>query len=574
MQSQQEQSLRAKNDELEKRLAAKNRELEIEAALERVRAVAMGMRKPGDLLSICRALFAELQLLDFSDLRNAIIHTYLNVNYLIDYDYSDFTQGHISHIPYSDNPIAEKYAKDIRKTKDAFAELIITGSKLKEWKVFMDANNEAPDERLGNAKSLYYYIYAVGDASIGISTFSPIQAEKLDVLKRFRNVFDLAYSRFVDINKAGAQAREAQIELALERVRARTMAMQHSDELSETAFILFQQFKELGENPDQATIGIINEEEHVIEYWVTMYGSQINKVFKFSIDEPNVTHKIYKGWKAKKRSLVIDLSGKALTDFAKYRESMGGAKLNKGEKRRVINVAFFSKGLINVQSNEERSEESILLLERFAKVFDGTYTRFLDLQRAEEQTRESQIQLALERVRARTMAMQKSQELHEVIQLVFDQLQQLNFNIDVANFALNYKETDDFDLLLAVPRGKYPMEIHVPYFKHPVFDRFNKAKKKGNLLIDTLTKDQKDSFFEHFFKYVPGVSEETKASIFGRPGFVRSSVLMRITALTIHNYDGIPYSEAENNTLLRFGKVFEQTYTRFKDLEQAEEQAR
>src|SRR6202007_1694057 len=109
-------------------------------------------------------------------------------------------------------------------------------------------------------------------------------------------------------------------------------------------------------------------------------------------------------------------------------------------------------------------EESILLLERFAKVFDGTYTRFLDLQRAEEQTRESQIQLALERVRARTMAMQKSEELHEVIQLVFDQLQQLNFNIDVANFALNYKETDDLDLFIAVPHGKYPVEVHVPYF--------------------------------------------------------------------------------------------------------------
>src|SRR6185437_16917485 len=107
---------------------------------------------------------------------------------------------------------------------------------------------------------------------------------------------------------------------------------------------------------------------------------------------------------------------------------------------------------------------------------------------AEAQAKESQIQLALERVRARTMAMQKSEELHEVIQLVFDQLQQLNFDIDVANFALNYKDTDDFDLLLAVPHGKYPMKIHVPYMQHPVFDRFNQAKKKDGLLVDTLSK--------------------------------------------------------------------------------------
>ena len=87
---------------------------------------------------------------------------------------------------------------------------------------------------------------------------------------------------------------------------------------------------------------------------------------------------------------------------------MGGAKLNKGEKRRVINVAFFSKGIINVQSNEARSEESIRLLERFAGVFDGTYTRFLDLKKAEAQVREAKIEAALERVRSRSMAMHQS----------------------------------------------------------------------------------------------------------------------------------------------------------------------
>ena len=52
--------------------------------------------------------------------------------------------------------------------------------------------------------------------------------------KRFANVFEQTYTRFLDLQKAEAQAREAQIELALERVRARTMAMQNSDELSET----------------------------------------------------------------------------------------------------------------------------------------------------------------------------------------------------------------------------------------------------------------------------------------------------------------------------------------------------
>ena len=45
----------------------------------------------------------------------------------------------------------------------------------------------------------------------------------------------MTYRRFLDLQKAEAQAREAQIQLALERVRARTMAMHKSEELAETA---------------------------------------------------------------------------------------------------------------------------------------------------------------------------------------------------------------------------------------------------------------------------------------------------------------------------------------------------
>ncbi len=43
------------------------------------------------------------------------------------------------------------------------------------------------------------------------------------------------------LNQAEAQVRESQIQLALERVRARTMAMHKSEELAETAQVLFQE---------------------------------------------------------------------------------------------------------------------------------------------------------------------------------------------------------------------------------------------------------------------------------------------------------------------------------------------
>src|SRR5215204_5858907 len=71
-------------------LENKNRELEIESSLEKVRAQALGMYKPDDLLNVCKVLFKELSLLGFSEIRNAIIHTFNDEeNYFIDYDYSD-----------------------------------------------------------------------------------------------------------------------------------------------------------------------------------------------------------------------------------------------------------------------------------------------------------------------------------------------------------------------------------------------------------------------------------------------------------------------------------------------------
>src|SRR4029078_13542781 len=91
--------------------------------------------------------------------------------------------------------------------------------------------------------------------------------EMHDVFKRFAKVFEQTYTRFLDLQKAEAQAREAQIQLALERVRARTMAMHRSEELAETAQVLFQQLMELGGIPDRIAIGVADEEEGVVKYW-------------------------------------------------------------------------------------------------------------------------------------------------------------------------------------------------------------------------------------------------------------------------------------------------------------------
>src|SRR6185312_14146576 len=89
-------------------------------------------------------------------------------------------------------------------------------------------------------------------------------------LMRFGKVFQQTYTRFLDLQKAEAQVREAQIEAALERVRSRTMAMYKSSELADAAATVFHQLQSLGiSNLRRSLVGIMNEKESVWDCWYT-----------------------------------------------------------------------------------------------------------------------------------------------------------------------------------------------------------------------------------------------------------------------------------------------------------------
>jgi len=179
-------------------------------------------------------------------------------------------------------------------------------------------------------------------------------------MKRFADVFNLTYTRFQDLQHAEAQAKEAKIETALERVRSRTMAMQRSDELAETAAIVFKQLINLGIEPNRLYIAIIKDE----------------------------IKKMYEGWKEQIKSITIDMKGKELEEYFQHLGKLNVPfKGGLSQKRRVQNIAYFSQGFIGIASPEIQPEETIDLIERFAAVFNLTYTRFNDLKQAEAQNK-------------------------------------------------------------------------------------------------------------------------------------------------------------------------------------------
>jgi len=453
-----------------KAVEAQNRELEIESALERVRTVAMGMNKADDLLGICEVLFKELQKLGFADLRNAMINIHNDEREsFLNYDYSDFAGAVIAEVNYNIYHSVKTLVEQARSSRDAFIEYAYTGKELEDWKAFRKQGGEYDDPRVENISALYYYFYSIGIGSIGISAFSAIGAERLELLKRFRNVFDLAYRRYVDITKAEAQAREAQIEASLEKVRSRTMAMQRSDELSDTAAILFQEFKRFGEEDLlQITIGIYNEAESQIEFRVTSWaagGEGINRPFNLSIDEPTLLKPVFTAWKENKKSIVIDLEGQQLEDWLTYRNANTGVTVTSQDTggHRVVSVAFFSKGHISISAPHPSSKETIRLLERFAAVFDGTYTRFLDLQKAEAQAKEAIKQASLDRVRGQIASMRSTEDLQRITPIIWQELTHMDIPFIRCGVFIIHEANAIVEAHLASPDGHSLGALHLDF---------------------------------------------------------------------------------------------------------------
>ena len=574
--NQKMQELQQKVEEKTAELLNQNRELEIEAALERVRSVAMSMQNPDDLLEVCRIISEQLEKLNVENIRNvqvAIIDesrkNYANYQFFAAYREKAFEET-----GYENNPASQALVTEMQKSANSFFIGSIKDKELEEFRDWRKKYDQFPDPLLQGHAAVYYYFYSIGQGGLGLTTYEEISNASLEIFKRFHKVFTLAYRRFQDIRQALDQAREAEIQLALERVRARTMAMQTSDELPQTASLMAAQLKGLGEEIDQITIGIFKEETNVVEAFGTVKGDQF-QTLEVPVDESFVMSNAYKAWKAGKKSMIIELSGEELIGYNKWRNNFFQKNIyptDNPDKKWFANTAFFSKGLLSFSSDKQVSREANELLERFAAVFNLTYTRFLDLKKAEAQTHEAQIEAALERVRSRSMAMQNSDELAD---LSFELVRQVHtLGINTWFCAFNIYDDDPGSSLEwgSNMQGTYEA-YRTP--REGIFLRYYQAGQNGEtLLINEIGKDECSGHYDYLCS-LPGVGEQLlKMKDAGIP-FPVSQIdhvaYFKYGYIIFITFEPVPTA---HDIFKRFAKVFEQTYTRFLDLTAAEAQAR
>lgn len=244
-------------------------------------------------------------------------------------------------------------------------------------------------------------------------------------------------------------AREAKIETALERVRSRTMAMHKSEELQLAANLLFTQIQSLGIPAWSCGYNIWEKGDKECTGWMSSEGL-LQPSFKIPLRESQSFKRFVDSKDKGEIFYVEEIGGEALSahyafmltlpDFAAIAEKhiKAGYSLPTFQINNVVN--FKHGNLIFITSIPVPEAHDVF--KRFAIVFEQTYTRFLDLQKAETQTREAQIEAALEKIRSKSLAMQHSDELEQVAASLFDRLVELGLSFDGVLIFLFDKEKE------------------------------------------------------------------------------------------------------------------------------------
>ncbi len=368
-----------------------------------------------------------------------------------------------------------------------------------------------------------------------------------------RQSFQQTYTRFLDLQKAEAQAREAQIEAALEKVRSRSLAMHRSNELNEVVAILFEKLKELqipatavglgiaiegskdldayvcGENEDGLVItnyrlpffdniiskDLINTLEKQLDYFVGKYSKEEKDSFYNYLFE----HSAIKDVPEDIKSMIFE--------SPTYTISMVAVK------NTVFNVNDFEGNVL--------AKNEVDIIKRFAKVFEQAYIRFLDLQKAEAQARESQIETALEKVRSRSIGMQKSDEIKDVVVTLMEKINELNIEMNGGvSLATFVPDSDDLIHWYVNPdHVDGPVTMHLPYFENVLFFDFVEAHKSGKEILPVVYSfEEKNKYFEYTFEHSDFriIPQELKKWILDQPYFGYSVAIQKHSAIFYNDY--------------------------------------
>ena len=565
---------------------AQARDAQIESSLERVRSKTMAMHNSQDVGETVATTFDELVKLGIQTLRCGI--GILHEGYQMEVwtakpDETGKIELFVGHLDMKIHPLLTAGYESWKDKHDSFSYELKEDDLIAYFNAINNYSDYHANYDIASLPSrIFHNLFSFNEGVLFAFSLDQLSAESSQIFKRFAGVFGQTYRRYLDLQKAEAQARDAQIEASLERVRSKTMAMHNSQDVGDTVASMFDELVKLGVETVRCGIGIMHEHNQM-ELW-TARKSENEKV-ELIIGRLDMTihpllQGMYNGWKNKDTTFSYELKGNDLVDYftklvnsPDYHISYDIASL---PQQQFQNGFFFPEGALFAFSAVQLSTEASQIFKRFAGVFGQTYSRYLDLQKAEAQAREAKIEASLERVRAKAMAMHKSEDLNAAVAVVFEELDKLDLGVLRCGISILDKEkrTGDIWVTTITDQGSAVQVSGDEAFDiHPLlqgaFEAWLKKEDFSYLLEgDDLAQYYKAVKAANFqlpeSQIITSETDSKKQYCYTTPYGAGGLFAFRETE----------FPEEAKSVMKRFAGVFDLTYKRFLDLQKAEANAR
>ncbi len=538
----QTKDLQLKVAELEKQLAQSNRELEIEAALERVRARAMGMHNSNELSDVLSVLFEQYDILGISP-----VFSHLTLFDLEKNKFSYRTTGRKGRRVQAEQKIdmdaVEAWKESVENWKKGGPDQVNAHMYPYEilpyvFQLFQEILSAVPDDAKFYPEDFPNGLFITqGYCKFGYVGFGHTKEatpEEKEVVKRMAIEFERLYQRFIDLQTSEAQIQEAQIEASLERVRASTMAMRSSDDVGNAIGVLFNELDKFGISLLRCGLIIVNDKEKTMQVWrahTTKAGTVGQVSGKISISVHPMYEAAYDSWLLKETMASYDLSAEDFMNYYKTVSNHAPQFAHNVTPEKQTNTSFFFKeGAIFTFTKEPLDAATCAELKKFAAVFGLTYRRYLDLKIAEAQARDMMRQASLDRIRAEIASMRTANDLDRITPLIWNELNTLGVPFircgvfimdDLQQVSHTYLSTPDgkavaaFDLPYDTPGNTAQIvahwqnkKFHTEYWDQEAYTAF-----AGNLVIQGvynspeqyLSKLPGGGFYLHFAPFLQGM---------------------------------------------------------------------
>jgi quinol monooxygenase YgiN len=290
-----------------------------------------------------------------------------------------------------------------RKQQKSYAVTKLKGNQVKHYYQSMTAFCCFHEEHVYNEEE-YFYSFFFEQGTLNVITHQPLTDEECIVMTQFAHAFGLIYTRFLDLQKAEEQTREALRKAALDKIRAEIASMRTADDLEHITPLIWRELITFDVPFSRCGIFIVREDEQLVHAYLSTPEGKSLAVLHLGFQDAETTVKMIESW----RNKTVYKEHWDREQFQNWLQSIyaqGHHDINEqysefGDLFNSLNLYFipFSQGMLYIGGQETLVEFEIDLVRSLAETFSVAYARYEDFKQLEDA--KNRIELTLTELKA------------------------------------------------------------------------------------------------------------------------------------------------------------------------------